>query len=84
MAELSGEDEPEVEIIPNIEVREHEKLQSQPQGVVTQETTTLEMFVEVSNQMEVSEPEVEIILDLSLGVFTMTPEQSQDIELVEG
>ena len=42
------------------------------------------MFVEYSTQMEVSEPEVQIILDLNLGVFTMTPEQSQDTELVEG
>ena len=33
---LRGEDEPEVEMIPDIEVREHEQLQSQPQGVVTQ------------------------------------------------
>ena len=54
--ELRGEDEPEVEMIPDIEVREHEQLQSQPQGVVTQELTSLEMFVEAATQMEVSEP----------------------------
>ena len=54
--ELRGKDEPEVEMIPDIEVREHEKLQSQPQGVITQEPTTLEMFVEVATQLEVTEP----------------------------
>ena len=84
MVELRGEDEPEVEMIPDIEVRGHEQLQSQPQGVVTQEPTSLEMFVEAATQMEVSDPEVETIPDLNLGFFTMTPEQSQDIELVEG
>ena len=82
--ELRGDDELEVEMILDIEVREHEKLQSQPQGVVTQEPTSLEMFVEDATQMEVSEQEVETIPDLNLGVFTMTPEQSQDTELVEG
>ena len=34
--------------------------------------------------MEIGEPEVETIPDLNLEVFTMTPEQSQDTELVEG
>ena len=42
------------------------------------------MFVEAATQLEVSEPEVETIPNLNLGVFTMTPEQSQDTELVEG
>ena len=73
--ELRGENEPEVEMIPDIEVRKHEQLLSQPQGVVTQEPTTLEIFVEVATQLEVSELEVETIPDLNLGVFTMTPEQ---------
>ena len=82
--ELRGEYEPEVEMILDIEAREDEQLQSHPQGVVTQEPTTMEMFVEDATQMEVSEPEVQIILDLNLGVFTMTPKQSQDTELVEG
>ena len=41
------------------------------------------MFVEVATQMELNELEVETIPDLNLGVFTMTPEQSQDTELVE-
>ena len=35
VVELRGEDEPEVEMITDIKVREHEQLQSQPQGVVT-------------------------------------------------
>ena len=43
-----GEDEQEVEMIPDIEVREHEQLQSHPQGVVTQEPTSLEIFVEAA------------------------------------
>ena len=42
------------------------------------------MFVEAATQLEVSELEVETIPDLNLGVLTMTPEQSQDTELVEG
>ena len=33
--------------------------------------------------METGEPQVETMPDLNLGVFTMTPEQSQDTELVE-
>ena len=82
--ELRDEEEPEVERIPNVEARECDQLQAHPQGVVTQEPTTLEMFVEAVTQLEVSVPEVETIPDLNLGVFTMTPEQSQDIELVEG
>ena len=63
---------------------ECDQVQSHPQGVVTQEPTTLEMFVEDSTQLEVSEPQVEKIPHLNLGVLTMTPEQSEDIELVEG
>ena len=42
------------------------------------------MFVEAATQLEVSEPEVETISNLNLGFFRMTPEQSQDIELIEG
>ena len=71
-------------MIPDVEVRECDQLQSQPQGVVTQEQRSLEMFVEAFSQMESGEPKVETILDLNLEVFTMTPEQSQDTELVEG
>ena len=78
MVELSGEDEPTVEMVPDIEVREHEQLKSQPQGVFTQEPTSLEIFVEAATQMETGEREVETIPDFDLGVFTMTLEQSQD------
>ena len=81
---MRDKEKPEVERIPDVEVRECDQIQAQPQGVVTQEPTTLEIFVEYSTQLEVSEPEVETIPDLNLGVLTMTPEQSQDIELVEG
>ena len=84
MVEFMGEEEPEVEMIPDVEVREYDQLQSRPQGVVTQEPTTLELFVESVTQLEVSELEVETIPDLNLGFFTMTPEQYQDTELVEG
>ena len=42
------------------------------------------MFVEAASQMEASERQVETILDLNLEVFTMTPDQYQDTELVEG
>ena len=73
-----------MERIPDVEVRECDQFQAQPQGVVTQEPTNMEMFVEAATQLEVSEPEVKTIPDLNLGIFTMTPEQSQDIELVEG
>ena len=54
--ELRDEKEPKVEMIPDVEVGKCDQLQSQPQGVVTQEPTSLEMFVEATNQMEVSEP----------------------------
>ena len=83
MVELRGEDEPEVEMIPDVKVREHEQLQSQPQGVVTQEPTSLEIFVKDATQIETCEPEVETIPDFNSGVFTKNPEQSQDTELVE-
>ena len=70
---MSDKKEPEVERIPDVEVRECDQFQNNPKGIVTQEPTTLEMFVEAATQMEVSEPEVEIIHDLNLGFFTMTP-----------
>ena len=74
--ELRDEEETEVEMIPNVEVKEYDQLQSHPQGVVTQEPTTLEMFIEAATQLDVSEPEVETIPNLNLGFFTMTPDQS--------
>ena len=76
--ELRGEEELEVKMIPDIKVREYEKLESQPQGVFTQEPTTLEIFVEASTQLKVSEPEVEIVSNLNLVFFIMIPEQYQD------
>ena len=73
--ELRDKEEPLVESILDVEVRECDQFPGQPQGVVTQEPTTLEMFVEASTQLEVSEPESEAIPDPDLGVLTMTPEQ---------
>ena len=79
-------------MIVDIEAREEEQLQSQPleqmeevgrHGVVTQEPTPLEIFVGVATQM-VGELEVEMIPDMNLEVFTVTPEQYQDTELEEG
>ena len=55
MRELRHKEEPEVERILDVEVRECDQFQAQPQGVVTQEATTLEMFVEAATQLEVSE-----------------------------
>ena len=46
--------------------------------------SSLEMFVEASTQLEVSELEVETILDLNLRVLTIKLEQFKDAELVEG
>ena len=76
--ELRDEEEPEVERILDVEVSECDQLQAHPQGVFTQEPTTLEIFFEAATQLEVSEPEVETIPDLNLGFFTMTTERSQD------
>ena len=82
--ELRDKEEPEMEGIPNVEVRECDQFQAQPQGVVKQEPKNLEIFVETATQLEVSELEVETIPYLNLGVLTMNPEQSQDTKLVEG
>ena len=56
MGELRDKEEPKVERILEVEVREGNQFQAQPQGVVTKEPTTLKMFVEVATQLEVSEP----------------------------
>ena len=73
--ELRDKEEAEVERIPEVEVREDDQFQDQPQGVVTQEPTNLEIFVEAATQLEVSELEVETIPDLNLG-FSLCPQNN--------
>ena len=53
------------------------------QSVVTQELPPLEIFVEPAIKKEVVEPEIEIISNLNLELFTVKPEPSQDTDLVE-
>ena len=53
------------------------------QGVDTQEPTSLNILVEVSTQMGEDEPEIENILEFNEEVYVVTPEPSQDTELIE-
>ena len=53
---MRDKEEPKVERIPEVEIRECDQFQAQTQGFVTQEPTTMEMFVEAATQLEVSEP----------------------------
>ena len=49
----------------------------------TQEPTPLEFFVESAIQKESVKLEIEVIPDPNLEFLTVTPEPSQDTELVE-
>ena len=53
------------------------------QSVVTQELAPSEFFVESAIQEEAGKPEIEVIPDPNLEFLTVTPEPSQDTELVE-
>ena len=53
------------------------------QGVFTQEPAPSEFFVEISIQEEAGKPKIEVIPNLNLKCFTVTPEPSQDTELME-
>ena len=96
--ELRKEDELEVGPIPNIELEEVEKIQPQPselmdqpnignieakQSASTQEPTPSKIFVEYTIKKESIQPEIEVIPDPNLEFLTMTPETSQDTDLVE-
>ena len=49
----------------------------------TQEPTSLNILVEVSTQMGEEEPGIENILEFNEEVCTVTPEPSQDTEIIE-
>ena len=53
------------------------------QSAITQEPTPSNFFVESAIQKEAVEPEIEVIPDPNLEFFIVTPEPSQDTELVE-
>ena len=49
----------------------------------TQKPAPSELFFEPSIQEEEGKPEIEVILDMNWEVLTVTPEPSQDTELIE-
>ena len=56
---------------------------AEKQGVDTQETTFLNIPVEVATQIGTDEPHAEIILDFIEELFVVTLEPSQGTELIE-
>ena len=52
-------------------------------GADTQEPASLNILLEVATQMGVDEPEVENIPEFNEEVCVVTPEPSQDTELIE-
>ena len=53
------------------------------QDADTQEPTSLNILVQVATQMGEEEPRIENILEFNEEIYTMTPEPSHDIEIIE-